>query len=965
MTRLLQRISHCSNTLLIMSSTRPIDEPDSFSYAFDKRNFSSNAQERLQQHLEEIEEQFEKGRIISFVREKMQELERLFSEGRLSRGFYAHLKAELSRRNNGMISDRDYEVSLRKILARMEHRREANLLKQEQKRAKAERAYLESLLQGSPVREMTIAEKLTESQIIDKRAKAQSKLFGSPGAEDVESASPEACLALVKSAAVSNDRKVQDLTRILRNLDDKKLLDCFREKGGWRGRGPTAEFKETPDWTFVMKKLEKLAAGKKKRGETLQGNTGSRAEAIRKENEQRIESDKMKRDQTQLENLVQAYQNAPPEKYLAEIQRFASGTDRSEKASLSARMHALDYAAEKLCTGKRVALFAQAQQILRQHHSTLEDTHKKRLANVLGRVGFHDLGRKISKGLKSEDKIISAFTGPSICSIRFQLEVAPMHLARPKGIQDDRVQFAPDEWQKHLLDVVDSENSALVVAPTASGKTFISYYVMEQCLRTNDSDVVVYVAPTKALVNQVRGEISARFSKNYSGSGKLVSVFTRDFRDSNFLDAQILVTVPQCLGILFLTASNSNWTLNIRHIIFDEVHCIGERGGEIWEQLLLLMEPKMGFLALSATLGNADHFYQWLQRVEEKRGRKVFKVVHGERWNDLFPWTWAPHQGQALKSREINLTPIHPAWVLQRIKAMKEVISDTTYPQDLKLLPEHSVMLYDALLPHLDQASRQQVDLHNFFVGEDCLWNLGMRDADQWAACLKSAFFGLSSAVQQAVVDRLSEETKACVAESDACLSKLGEYKFVMREITPLVEELKSQDMLPAICFMLSRRGCERLAIKLTRDFRHREQQKRQNAQWISKRCKLETDLQNLQIQYEKCKGGILVDENGEEIANDKADIRTAWELTKNKLIQMLQPDPELCAMKVSEVPISDAACLLMLDALTFQHYADNRVDMDRPKSRSLSAPLNPGETWSLQTFSRLSSEVSEYIMPA
>jgi replicative superfamily II helicase len=65
-----------------------------------------------------------------------------------------------------------------------------------------------------------------------------------------------------------------------------------------------------------------------------------------------------------------------------------------------------------------------------------------------------------------------------------------------------------------LLDLVDDRKSALVIAPTSSGKTFISYYIFKVVLEEKSTDrplevqheypgLVLYVCPSKQLVNQV------------------------------------------------------------------------------------------------------------------------------------------------------------------------------------------------------------------------------------------------------------------------------------------------------------------------------------------------------------------------------------------------------------------------------------------------------------------------------
>ena len=74
--------------------------------------------------------------------------------------------------------------------------------------------------------------------------------------------------------------------------------------------------------------------------------------------------------------------------------------------------------------------------------------------------------------------------------------------------KDPRVaSFVPDAWQRNVLDAIDRRESCVICAPTSSGKTFISSFCMDRVINQSDEGVVVFVAPTKALVNQTAAQV--------------------------------------------------------------------------------------------------------------------------------------------------------------------------------------------------------------------------------------------------------------------------------------------------------------------------------------------------------------------------------------------------------------------------------------------------------------------------
>jgi hypothetical protein len=203
--------------------------------------------------------------------------------------------------------------------------------------------------------------------------------------------------------------------------------------------------------------------------------------------------------------------------------------------------------------------------------------------SILDYFNLDDLSTQIKTYAKFDDKENYSKQNEkfylSQSFIRFQMDTLGDHLVNERERCDDDKRssiFTPDKWQVRFMDAIDKNESVIITAPTSSGKTYASFYAMEKVIKNWNSDsVLIYVSPTKALVNQTAYAIMDKFGHYQVHPNKSIcGIFTRDFRD-NLLNAKVLVTVPQCLKILIMNYAHDKWVKNIEYVVFDEIHTMG------------------------------------------------------------------------------------------------------------------------------------------------------------------------------------------------------------------------------------------------------------------------------------------------------------------------------------------------------------------------------------------------------
>ncbi|KAG0354547.1 DEIH-box ATPase [Podila minutissima] len=277
-----------------------------------------------------------------------------------------------------------------------------------------------------------------------------------------------------------------------------------------------------------------------------------------------------------------------------------------------------------------------------------------------------------------------------------------VHVPQPKKPSTDRKKIAQKDLPQWIHDcfpyglneiqsvvypiAFGSDENMLLCAPTGAGKTNCAmltvlheiekYRDPETGIINKDQFKIVYIAPMKALVQEMVGN----FGKRLAPFGLSVQELTgdRQMNKQQIAETQMIITTPEKWDIITRKATDRSYTNLVRLIIIDEIHLLHDERGPVLESIvarsLRNMEQSqelVRLVGLSATLPNYVDVATFL-RVDTDRG-----MFH-------FDGSWRPCP---LKQEFIGVTEKK---AIKRFQVMNEVT-------------------YEKVMEHVVQASGDQV----------------------------------------------------------------------------------------------------------------------------------------------------------------------------------------------------------------------------------------------------------------
>jgi ATP-dependent RNA helicase DDX60 len=368
--------------------------------------------------------------------------------------------------------------------------------------------------------------------------------------------------------------------------------------------------------------------------------------------------------------------------------------------------------------------------------------------------------------------------------------------------------FQLEPWQCDILQAIDNRASAVVCAPTSSGKTLLSTYTCK-----NEKGTVLFVLPSEVLVWQVASTYYQFFKGN-------VTVCTEQITFQEVTGkAQVYIGTPMALerslcklrGIAGdeMTKGEREFMIldggfsQFDYLVLDEVHTLNGPEGDALQRIIKACNCP--FLALSATIGNAVQLKDWLSSVlnehieattidaPENKSEVVLKE-HYARFINLQRYVVTEKEGKDGK-KEAKLVKLHPvaAMTADRLKNQPELISA------LSMTPHDMITLWKRLKSMFPGTALEELDNPDNFFNQyvDESKRITLDQTKEYETRLKARLSSLSQSHPELYEKlRVAQEPPALQAMSD-----------VSDELYDVVQQLKQNDLLPAVAFQLNTYG--------------------------------------------------------------------------------------------------------------------------------------------------------------
>lgn len=323
-----------------------------------------------------------------------------------------------------------------------------------------------------------------------------------------------------------------------------------------------------------------------------------------------------------------------------------------------------------------------------------------------------------------------------------------------------------EDWQITALKYIKNNNSVIIKAPTSSGKSLIG---LSAGIFYNK---IIYICPSIPVVYQI-GSHFTKFGKN-------VQYILNGYEETLDKNGNIYIGTPKLIeDYIYKTG------IDFDYAVFDEIHNLNNENGDIYENLIKLIN--CNFTALSASIENIEYLEKYFNDIHNNKNIKL--VVYNDRFINNQKWLW----------NNKSLVKLNPISCLDKENIDKILGNISFTPNDCAIIWESLDDIIEDYDNEILDDLIADISPNIFFSDLSDETLITLNDSKRYEKKLKESIVEINK-IDNSVIDKLIDKYRIEYKEIDN-----------NNEIIKMLKDLKKKKMLPMLLFNSDENVCENL----------------------------------------------------------------------------------------------------------------------------------------------------------